>query len=64
MQRKGNQVTFDEKGKIMYINGDRQKSAIKKRYPPSGVQFSFDELPDFEEGKPKTEHIKERAAKG
>lgn len=49
MQRKGNQVTFDEKGKIMYINMDRQKSAIKKRYPPSGVQFSFDDVPEFDQ---------------
>ena len=47
LQRKGNKVTFDERGKIMYVNGDRQKNAIRKRYPPSVVQFSFDELPDF-----------------
>ena len=46
LSRKGNKITFDEKGKVMYLNSERQKSAIRKKYPPSAVQFSFDEAPD------------------
>lgn len=47
LSRKGNKITFDDKGKVVYFNEERQKSAIKKRYPPSAMQYSFDEVPDL-----------------
>ena len=43
MSKKGNKITFDDSGKVVYLNSDRQTYAIRKKYPPSAVQFSFDE---------------------
>ena len=50
MAKKGNRISFDDAGKIMYLNSDRQNHALRKKYPPSAAQFSFDEseIPDFE----------------
>lgn len=50
MSKKGNKITFDDRGKVVYFNSDRQTYALRKKYPPSAAQFSFDEteIPDFE----------------
>ena len=64
MSRKGNRFTFDEKGKLLYFNTERQTQAIRKKYPPTGIKFCFDEEPDLLVESPRRQNIKERAAKG
>ena len=64
MKQKNNNFSFDTDGNYLFFDNEKQHVSLRKKYPPSNLQFEIEHQEDLNVQKYNPVHIKEKAARG